>query len=137
MQRGYLNKFFPVQLSTLMQLSSFTSEDCAINSTDGVAILIFLLGKSMVNEPHDRLSGYPSGVAFSRLIFHATLLLWPPLESDISHNALDRIIYTIFPPFCQVIQSCSQAWKGHNDDDLVRPVLDSKFCSLLCFLNSS
>ena len=59
------------------------------------------------------------------------------LLCPISHNALDRIIYTIFPPFCQVIQSCSQAWKGHNDDDFVRPVLDSKFCSLLCFLNSS
>ena len=47
-----------------MQLSSFTSEDCAINSTDGVAILIFLLGKSMVNEPHDRLSG-PGGGHFN------------------------------------------------------------------------
>ena len=40
--------------------------------------------------------------------------------------------YTRFPPFCQVIQSCSQAWKGQNDDDLVRPVRDSRFCSLSC-----
>ena len=42
--------------------------------------------------------------------------------SPISHNVLDRIIYTIFPPFYQVIQSCSQVWKGHNDEDLIRRV---------------
>ena len=34
----------------------------------------------------------------------------------ISHNALDRIIYAIFPPFCQIIQRCSQAWKSDIDD---------------------
>ena len=36
----------------------------------------------------------------------------------ISHDALDRTIYMIFPLFCQIIQSSSQAWKDHNDDDL-------------------
>ena len=30
--------------------------------------------------------------------------------------ALYRIIYEIFPPFCQVIQHCSQEWKGHIND---------------------
>ena len=53
--------------------------------------------------------------------------------SSISHNALDRIIDTILPLFCQINQSCSQAWKGNNDDDLVRPVLESRFCSFSCF----
>ena len=41
--------------------------------------------------------------------------------------------YIRFSLSCQVIQSCSQAWKGHNDDDLLRPALDSRFCSLSCF----
>ena len=47
--------------------------------------------------------------------------------SLISDNALGRIIYTIFPPFCQVIQSCSQEWKGHNDDDLFDLYLTQDF----------
>ena len=39
--------------------------------------------------------------------------------SPISHNALDRTIYTIFPPFFSVIQSwCYQASKGQNNNDL-------------------
>ena len=66
-----------------MQLSSFAIEQCAVDSADGVTILIFLLSKSMVNELHNCLSGCPSGVVFSRLIFYATLLLQHSLESEV------------------------------------------------------
>ena len=64
---------------------------------------------------------------------YTVILLKPDGLLPISHNALDRIIYMIFPPFYQVIQSCSQVWKGHNDDDLIRPVLDLRFYRLPYF----
>ena len=52
--------------------------------------------------------------------------------SPILHNALDRIIYPIFPPFCQVIQRCFQVWKGHNNDLFYLYWIDSTFWSLWC-----
>ena len=63
-------------------------------------------------------------------------IIWPDAGgvSPISHNALDRIIFMIFLPFCQVIQLLFWSVKGsHNDALFELLLLVTRFRSSSCF----
>ena len=104
--KSYLSLICEYELYILPKRKVSTANDHSENYMMNRPTLVCHLMRNRLFQ--QRASGCFIGVCVIHLSNHR---LMQSGVSPISHNALDQIICTIFPPYYQVIQSCSQLWK--------------------------
>ena len=88
-----------------------------------------IMKRSVISKEHVVvIMEFPDWVQVKK-IYQAAFRLYPIMHWTESYAQFSRHFVKSFKKLFSSV--------GHNDDDLVRPLLDSKFCSLLCFFNSS